>query len=190
MVSGCWKADIASEQLSAEGNLILMPDWAQSPLCGRLEKGFLADFAPSLILTKYLLCITWHALRPTLVFPGQVSNRLGRFVFHLAGLGPCPAQQAMLVSLGSCRMRNWLHGVLTHAMPLGATVHFNNTLHPQLHCSGMKLCHMCACTYTSFHTLTVQCYVLRAYPFNLKGTRRKCAKFLHSGITVVPPPPV
>lgn len=84
----------ASEQLSAEGNLILMPDWAQSPLCGRLEKGFLADFAPSLILTKYLLCITWHALHPTLIFPGQVLNSLGRFVFHLAGLGPCPTQQA------------------------------------------------------------------------------------------------
>lgn len=61
-----------SEQLSAEGNLILMPDWAQSPLCGRREKGFLAHLAPSLILTKYLLCITWHALHPTLIFPGQV----------------------------------------------------------------------------------------------------------------------
>lgn len=84
----------AIEQLSAEGNLILMPDWAQSPLCGRLEKGFLADFAPSLILTKYLLCITWHALHPTLVFPVQVLNSLGRFVFHLAGPGPCPTQQA------------------------------------------------------------------------------------------------
>lgn len=84
----------ASEQLSAEGNLILMPDWAQSPLCGRLEKGSLADVAPSLILTKYLLCITWHALHPTFIFPGQVLNSLGRFVFHLAGLGPCPTQQA------------------------------------------------------------------------------------------------
>lgn len=84
----------ASEQLSAEGNFILMPDWAQSPLCGYLEKGLLADFALSLNLTKYLLCITWHALHPTFIFPGQVLKSLGRFVFHLAGLGPCPAQQA------------------------------------------------------------------------------------------------
>lgn len=84
----------ASEQLSAEGNFILMPDRAQSPLCGRLEKGFLADIAPSLILTKYLLCITWRALHPTFIFPGQVSNSLGRFVFHLAGPRPCPTQQA------------------------------------------------------------------------------------------------
>lgn len=80
----------ASEQLSPEGNVILVPDRAQSPLCGRLEKGLLADFAPSLILTKYLLCITWHALHPTLIFPGQVLNSLGQFVFHLAGLWPCP----------------------------------------------------------------------------------------------------
>lgn len=83
-----------AEQLSAEGNLILMPDWAQFPLCGSLEKGFLADVAPSLILTKYLQCITWHALHPTLIFPGQVLNSLGQFLFHLAGLGPCPIQQA------------------------------------------------------------------------------------------------
>lgn len=90
MVKWVLESRQASEQLSAEGNLILMPDWAQSPLCGCLEKGFLADFTPSLILTKYLLCIEWHAL----VFPGQVLNSLGRFVFHLAGPRPCPTQQA------------------------------------------------------------------------------------------------
>lgn len=81
-------------QLSAEGNLILMPDGVQSPLCGCLEKDSLADFAPSLILTRYLQCITWYALLPTLIFPGQVLNSLGRFVFHLAGHEPSPSQQA------------------------------------------------------------------------------------------------
>lgn len=83
-----------SEQLSAEGNFFLMPVWAQSPLCGCLEKGFLADFAPSLVLTKYLLLIAWQALHSHLIFPGQILNSLGRFVFHLAGLGPRPCQQA------------------------------------------------------------------------------------------------
>lgn len=94
MLSGSWKADGPVSSCLQKGNFILMPDWAQSPLCGCLEKGFLAGIAPSLILTKYLQCITWHALHPTLVFPGQVLNRLGRFVFHLAGLRPRPTQQA------------------------------------------------------------------------------------------------
>ncbi len=98
--------------------------------------------------------------------------------------GHAPLSRPMLVSLGSCHMRNWLHWVLTYAMPLGATFHFNNTSYPQL--QRMNHCHTYECTCTSFHTLTVQCYVLHAYPFNLKGTRRKCAKFLHSDITVVP----
>lgn len=83
-----------NEQLSAEGNFFLMPVWAPSPLCGCLEKGFLAEFAPSLVLTKYLLFIAWQALHSHLIFPGQVLNSLGSFVFHLAGLGPRPFQQA------------------------------------------------------------------------------------------------
>jgi len=36
----------ASEQLSAEGNFFLMPDWAQSPLCGCLEKRVLGRLCP------------------------------------------------------------------------------------------------------------------------------------------------
>lgn len=37
----------------------------------------LADFAPSLALTKYLQCIVRHALHPAFpFFPGQVLNRL------------------------------------------------------------------------------------------------------------------
>lgn len=92
--------------------------------------------------------------------------------------GHAPTQQAMLVSLGSCHMRKRLHRVLTYALPPGATFHFNNTLDPELQYRGMKHCHTCACTYVSFRTLTAQCYVLRAYPFNLKATRWKCATFL------------
>lgn len=99
--------------------------------------------------------------------------------------GHAPLSRPMLVSLGSCHMKNWLHWVLTYAMPVGATFHFNNTLCPQL----QRMNHSCiyACTYTNLHTLTLQCYVLRAYPFNLKGTRKKCAKFLWTDITAVPP---
>lgn len=114
----------ASEQLSAEGNLILMPDWAQSPLCGRLEKGLLAALAPSLILTKYLLCITWHALHPALVFSRPGLNSLGQFVFHLAGPGPCPTQQA----------RAGVSGILPHEKlaPLSLILRYASGSHVSL----------------------------------------------------------
>lgn len=99
-------------------------------------------------------------------------------------LGHAPLSRPMLVSLGFCHTRNWLHWVLTYAVPLGAMSYFNNTLYPQLQC--MMCCYTYACTYTRLRTLTLQWHVHRAYPFNLKGTTRRRANFLHSDITVVP----
>lgn len=114
----------ASEQLSAKGNFFLMPDWAQSPLCGRLEKGFLADFAPSLILTKYLLCITWQTLHPTKIFSRQGFEQFGAICV------PFGWTWAMSHSAGPCwciwDFATWLHRVLTYAV--GATFHFKNTI--------------------------------------------------------------
>lgn len=165
------------EQLSAEGNFFLMPNWAQSPLCGRLEKGFLADFAPSLILTKYLLCITWQALHPTLVFPGQRFEQFGAICV------PFGWTRAMPHSAGSCwclwDFATRLHRVVTYAV--GATFHFNNSFTAT---AREAFLHMC--TYVCVRPLTLLNYVLYAYPFNLKVTKGKCAKFLHLDVTIVP----
>lgn len=85
--------------------------------------------------------------------------------------------RAMSYSAGPCwclwdlaTWENWLHWVLTYDMLLGSTFHFNNTSYPQL--QWMNHCHKYMHAHTqAFHTFTVQCYVLCAYPFNLKRTK-------------------
>lgn len=120
---------------------------------------------------------------PLLFFQARFRTVWGDLCSIWLDSGHAPLNRPMLVSLGSGHMRNWLHWVLTFAMPLGATFHFNNTLYPQLQC--MNHCHIYACMHKLSHIGSPMLCAL-CLPFNLKGTRRICAKFLHSGITVVP----
>lgn len=108
----------ASEELSAEGNFSLMPDWAQSTLCGCLEKGNLADFVLSLILTKYLLCITC-SLTSLFNFSRPGFEQFGAICVPFAWTQAIPSQQ------GYSRFSTWLHRALTYAIE--AKILLNNT---------------------------------------------------------------
>lgn len=86
----------ASEQLSAEGNLILMPDRAQSPLCGCLEKRLPGRLCPiinfdQIFTVHHMACLTSHShfSRPGFEQFGAICVPFGwtRAMSHSAG--PC-----------------------------------------------------------------------------------------------------
>lgn len=83
----------ASEQLSAEGNLFLMPDWAQTFSLWMPRKRVLGRLCPSInfdqIFTVHLMV---SLVSHFCIFPSQNWNSWGQFMFPLVGLEPCLSQ--------------------------------------------------------------------------------------------------
>lgn len=68
---------------------------------------------------------------PLLFFQARFWTVWGDLCSIWLDSGHVPLSRPMLVSLGPCHMRNWLHWVLTYTLLLRSTFHFNNTMYPQ-----------------------------------------------------------